>query len=171
MTAWLPVTASVLAITGAASFFATGGGDCAHCSDPAATAPAATATVAAVETLDTADDAVMDAATEQDVYVLKFHADWCGKCKSLNPVYNAMVKEFDEKPVGFVILNVTNKEKREATAKKMKELGLEDIWSKNEGRNGFLMVVDAQTKASVKVLKAGTTNKQASEAISNALDS
>eukprot|EP00752_Nemacystus_decipiens_P015983 g14288.t1 len=168
MTTWLPVTASALALTGLASFFATGGGDCTACTAPSSST---TTTVAAVEAFDAADDAAMDKMAKQDVYVLKFHADWCPKCKSLNPVYEAMVKEFDEKPVGFVILDVTNKETQKQTKEKIKELGLEDIWSKNEGRNGFMMIVDAQSKSSVKVLKAGTTNKQASEAITAALTS
>ena len=166
MTSWLPATATVLALTGVASFFAYGGGDCTSCTAPSSATPAVITPVSVSEA-EVESEPMMQ---EQEVFVLKFHADWCGKCKSLNPIYDAAAKEFAEKPVGFVILDVTNKEKRAESAQKMKELGLEDVWSKHEGRNGFMLVVDAETKASVKKLNAGTTKEQASEAITKALD-
>jgi thiol-disulfide isomerase/thioredoxin len=163
MAAWLPVTASVLAFTGIASVWAAGG-DCTQCTAPAST----TATITTTEAAETPADPVL---AEQEVIVLKFHADWCPKCKSLDPVYDASVKNFADKPVGFVKLDVTNKEKTKASGEKMKALGLEDVWAKNKGKNGFIMLVDADSKKSVKVLKAGTTEKQATKAINNALDS
>ncbi len=165
MAAWLPVTASFLVVTGMTSAWALSGADCSECTAPASSpapvvAPAEVADIEAGPTLE-----------KQDVFVLKFHADWCGKCKSLNPVYDAMVKEFGEQPVAFVKLDVTNKDTQEQTEKKMKGLGLDELWASNKNRNGFIMVVDAETKKSVAVLKRGTTNKQASDAIKSALDS
>ena len=162
MAAWLPVTASVLAFTGIASVFAAGG-DCTQCTAPASTTTAVT-TTESVEAL--ADPAL----AAQEVYVLKFHADWCPKCKSLDPVYDAAAKEFAEKPVGFVKLDVTDKKTTKQAEETMKKLGLSDLWDKNKGRNGFMMIVDAETKKSVKVLKTGTTKKQAIEAINDAID-
>lgn len=165
MAAWLPVTASVLAVTGLASGWASlTGGDCADCTAPAAS-PAAV--IAPVETFEAEAGPVLE---ESEVYVLKFHADWCPRCKSLDPVYNAVSKSFSEKPVGFVKLDVTNDSKKKEAGEKMKELGLEELWKANKGKNGFLMLVDAGTKESVKVLKAGTTEEQATKAINDALE-
>lgn len=166
MAAWLPVTASVLAFTGIVSIWAAGGSDCAQC-----TAPVSPTTTTVPTTTESAEALADPALAAQEVYVLKFHADWCPKCKSLNPVYNAAVKEFGEKPVGFVKLDVTDKKTTEQAEESMEKLGLSDIWDKNKGRNGFIMIVDAESKKSVKVLKTGTTKKQAIEAINDAIDS
>ena len=165
MAAWLPVTASVLALTGLASgWTGLGGGDCSSCTAPASSPSALTAPV---ETFDAENG---PALATQEVYALKFHADWCPKCKSLKPVYDAVVKSFSDKPVGFIKLDVTDETKTKQSGETMKELGLEAIWAKNKGKNGFIMLVDAETKESIKVLKAGTTEEQATEAINDALD-
>ena len=165
MAAWLPVTASVLALTGIATgLTAFGNGDCSSCTLPASTPAAITTSVEATDVEDS------PALAEQEVYVIKFHADWCPKCKSLTPVYDAVAKSFSDKPVSFVKLDVTDKAKTKESGETMKELGLGDVWAKNEGKNGFIMLVDAETKESVKVLKVGTTEKQATEAINQALE-
>ncbi|MEM9346180.1 MAG: thioredoxin domain-containing protein [Planctomycetota bacterium] len=165
MTAWFPVTASLLAVTGISSFWAFGGADCSMCSAPAST-PAAITTTVDIE------EAVADAALEEtDVYVLKFHADWCGRCKAMNPVYDSLVEGFDDEPVGFVKVDVTNKTKAKASEKMLKELGLDKIWADNKGRNGFILLVDAETKKSGKVLKPGTSKEDAAKALNDALKS
>ena len=159
MVAWLPVTASVLAVSALVS-----GGT----APTSVTAPAPAALTVSAETqLAEEGPTLMD----QKVYVLKYHADWCPKCKSLNPVYDAMTKKFKGKPVSFVKLDVTNEETTKRSDAKMKALGLEDIWEKNSGRNGFLMLVDAETKKSVTTLASGTTKEKAADAIESALGS
>ena len=171
MTPWLPITASLAAVAGIASMSL--GGDCATCSAPPAAASAPPAAVApadqpAVERPLVEDGPVM---ADEEVFVLKFHADWCPKCRSLDPVYNAVSKSFSDKPVAFVKLDVTNDTKKKEAGETMKALGLEELWKANQGKNGFLLLVDAETKAAGKKLKAGTTEDQATKAINDALDS
>lgn len=164
MATWLPVSASILAVSGlAVSFGFTG--DCASCQAPASTPAAVTAPVEPVQAIE------RDNADKQEVYVLKFHADWCGHCKKMTPVYNDMVERFESKPVGFAILDVTDKSDHAKAEAKMKELGLENIWKQNKGRNGFILLVDADTKKLIKKLNSSTSKEQAAKALEDALSS
>lgn len=168
MAAWLPVSASILAVSGLAATLGTGS-DCMLCTAPSSTATATTAVAATADPIEEAPQ--NDKMKKHEVYVLKFHADWCPRCKSLDPVYSDVTKKFGDKPVGFVKVDVTNDKTKKASAAALKELGLEDVWSKNKGRNGFILVVDAGTQKEVSKLKAGTTTEQASKAIASALSS
>lgn len=163
MAAWLPVTASILAVSGFAATLSPGS-DCAHCVAPPSASAAAVAPAQAM-----AQAPENDKMNKHEVYVLKFHADWCPKCKSLNPVFDQASKEFSEKPVGFVKIDVTNATTKKKAEETIKALGLEGVWKQNKGRNGFMLVVDAETKKSVKKLGVGTTSEQASKAIKGAL--
>jgi len=76
--------------------------------------------------------------------VVKFHADWCGSCKAIQPTLEEVATELDGQPVLFTTLDFTN----DATVKQAgfmaAELGLSEAVNTNQG-TGFLLVVDAES--------------------------
>ncbi|MEO0631483.1 MAG: thioredoxin domain-containing protein [Planctomycetota bacterium] len=77
--------------------------------------------------------------------VMKFHADWCGRCRAMEaPTTQARAALVDE-PVLFVTLDFTD----QSTARQAEFLasvtGYETVWETYERQTGFSLVVNADT--------------------------
>lgn len=77
--------------------------------------------------------------------VVKFHADWCGSCKTLGPAITDLTNKLDGKPVLFTELNFTNTTTKNQTLLLASALGLEKVVQSNSG-TGFILVIDTKTK-------------------------
>lgn len=83
---------------------------------------------------------------EPDVLALVFTAEWCAACKVLDPKLRAARTSLDEEAVRFVILDQTNADaRREATAS-AREGGFADVYAAHEGKTGFVLLLDADSK-------------------------
>ena len=79
------------------------------------------------------------------LYAVSFHADWCGSCKILEPnVIKARGKaDLDNQNVLFVKLDLTNATKRHQSELMAGALGIGDFFAKNNGKTGFVLLVDS----------------------------
>jgi thiol:disulfide interchange protein len=75
-----------------------------------------------------------------------FYADWCGSCKVLDPKLEAVEGQLGQKPIVFQRFDMTD----EATTYRSKLLanllGLAEVFERNAGKTGFMLLIDPQTK-------------------------
>jgi thiol-disulfide isomerase/thioredoxin len=96
-----------------------------------------------------------DEKHETKLVALVFHSDYCGSCKKLKPEVVALQPKLENKPVEWVSLDFTSDQTRTASREKAAELGMTDIYDKNQA-TGFVLLVDSESKETV----ARLTSKQ-----------
>jgi thiol-disulfide isomerase/thioredoxin len=101
------------------------------------------------------------------VLAVLFYADWCSSCKELEPKLNKVKRDFEGKPILFTRFDLTDEFTNDQAARYAALLGLENYYTENAGKTGYMLLIDSQSK---KVL--GRINKQdSSEAMKAALTS
>ncbi len=81
------------------------------------------------------------------IIAVKFHADWCGSCKAMGPVFEELQDKFDTQPVLYVILDHTQEFDRQQSKYLAASLGLDKIWAKYGNKTGFILLVNGKTQA------------------------
>ena len=106
-----------------------------------------------------------------ELIVLKFHADWCGSCRTMGPIVEDLQNKMDGDPVLFLTLDLTNRSTRMQAEYLVDSLGLSDAWVGHGGgkATGFLLAVDAETHQPVGVFKKNHTMKQMAAALSESI--
>ena len=107
-------------------------------------------------------------AGEPELIAVKFHADWCGSCKKMGPVFEDLQNKFDGQPVLFVVLDRTNVTSTHRSALLASALGVRSSFTANPG-TGFILLIDAKTREVRGRLGTDQTLKQMSAEISAAL--
>ena len=80
-----------------------------------------------------------------EIIAIKFHADWCGYCKAMGPVFDELQAKYDQQPVLFVVFDQTREFNRRQSQYLADALGLEDVWDEHGGKTGFVLLIDAKT--------------------------
>ncbi|MEM7082873.1 MAG: thioredoxin domain-containing protein [Pseudomonadota bacterium] len=88
-----------------------------------------------------------DHAAQPALYSVLFYADWCGSCKVLDPAINKARSQadLDNERVLFLTLDLTDDTRRHQSGLLANALGIGEYYAKNEGRTGFMLLVDART--------------------------
>jgi len=79
--------------------------------------------------------------------VVSFHADWCSSCKALAPkISKARTKaHLDQTDVLFVKLDLTDENTSYQAGMLAESLGLGELFKHNNGKAGYIAVVEAST--------------------------
>jgi len=85
-------------------------------------------------------------ADSPEVLVVKFHADWCAKCKAMGPTYIDLVNKYDESDALFLTFDFTTAFDRTQSEYHAAALGLHDVWRQHGGKTGFVLVIDAESR-------------------------
>jgi len=72
---------------------------------------------------------------------VKFYADWCGTCKQLDPGLNKVISKFEDKPVLFVTMDLTDDFRTNQSKMLANSLGFGKIFKENQG-TGFVLLLD-----------------------------
>jgi hypothetical protein len=123
-----------------------------------------TITLAAITNLATAAQPV-----EPKVVGLMFFADTCASCKVLEPKIQAVKGEFVEQPILFATFDHSNDATKLQAAMLAAGLGVGDIYKAQEKASGFLILVDAKTKAPVGKLTRDMSEDDIRKEINKAL--
>jgi len=116
-------------------------------------------------------------ATEQEtvpdakVIAVKFHADWCGYCKAMGPVFEELQAKHDQEPVLYIEFDQTREFGKRQSAYMADAMGLDEVWAEHGGKTGFVLLIDATTKRVMQRLSHEQNLKQMGAALSDAVRS
>ena len=87
--------------------------------------------------------------------VVDIHADWCSGCKKIKPTLDALKQEYGSEAT-FVVFDVTDKAKTEASEARAKELGLSDVFAENKAKTATVAVINPGTGEVVELFQKNT---------------
>lgn len=79
------------------------------------------------------------------IAAIKFHADYCGACKKLEPKISELKSIFKNQGVVFVRFDFTDDESKKKTKALASTEGLESVLSSNKG-TGYIVLYDLKSK-------------------------
>ena len=113
-------------------------------------------------------DNIASAEKTTKLYALTFHSDYCGACKKLKPNVMELQTRAEGDAVEWVSFDFTSAETKAKSEKLASELGVTDIYKDNQS-TGFVLLVDADTKARVGKLTSRQTSDEIYQTIKNIL--
>lgn len=82
--------------------------------------------------------------SKKDVLLVKYHADWCGSCKTLTPMLKDLNRKLKGKNTTYVELNLTDENTTSNAKATAAKLGLAPLDAKQ--KTGFVAIIDANSK-------------------------
>lgn len=77
---------------------------------------------------------------------LLMYADWCQSCKVLEPKLNKVKKDFEGKGIFFTRLDMTDEFTIYQSSLYASWVGFEEIFKENEGRTGYMLLIDPNSR-------------------------
>ena len=109
-----------------------------------------------------------DSDDHAKILAVKFHADYCGSCKALTPSIKELETKLDGEAVEFVVFDFTSDESKKKSEELAEELGVEDLYKKNQA-TGFVLLVNTESKEQVGKLTRKQSSEEMYETIKNLL--
>lgn len=75
--------------------------------------------------------------------IVKIHADWCGTCAKLTPIFEALERDIGDQAV-IVTLDVTDRTAFASSREQADRLGIRVFFDENRSKTGTVAVLDAR---------------------------
>lgn len=75
--------------------------------------------------------------------IVKIHADWCGTCLKLTPIFEALERDVGDRAL-IVVLDVTDRPMLERAREQAGRLGIRGFFDANQSKTGTVAVLDAR---------------------------
>ncbi len=99
------------------------------------------------------------------LYVVKMHADWCPGCRILGDLRETVAPHVEGLPVRFVTLDLTDRRSTERALVKARVMGLEEVWLRNQGRTGVVLLIEPGQDEVAEMFTARDSAEKIAEAI------
>lgn len=76
------------------------------------------------------------------IVAVQFHADWCKPSRVISPRVDDLRQRYGDEGVLFVEVDLTTGRTRRQAGYLMAALGLEDVWKRQNGRTGELLLIE-----------------------------
>ena len=86
------------------------------------------------------------AATNPDMYVVVFRADWCGPCKILEPPLQQAMRNLRDPGIEYVVIDISNPGISEISSHRAFDRQIVPQYNKWLGVTGFAVMIDGDTK-------------------------
>ncbi|PHS29567.1 MAG: hypothetical protein COA85_00300 [Robiginitomaculum sp.] len=94
-----------------------------------------------------------EVSQEQPVIAAMFYSNWCGACQILEPRLEAIRPAFSGHNVDFVTFDFSYALVRGKAIKDLaEEKGIANIYAKNKGRTGFMLLIDPATETVMDII-------------------
>lgn len=80
------------------------------------------------------------------MYVVMFHADWCGPCKIVEPNLKRALNELRDPSIEHVVIDITHPHTSERSAHIAFDRNIVTQYNQWMGVTGFAAIIDADTK-------------------------
>jgi len=110
-----------------------------------------------------------DTTDKPKILGVLMYADWCGKCKQLDPKLSEVKPQFEDQSILFTQFDMTNDFTTSQSQKLAGLLGLGDLFQQHKGSTGYMVLLDAQTKEVLKTLKHDQSEEQLKKDIASVL--
>lgn len=97
-------------------------------------------------------------------------AVWCGKCREMNPKLDEVRPQFAGEPVLFVKFDMTDEFAVEQSKMLAQRLDLTEIFNANEGKTGYMLLIDPVTKEVLATLTSDLSEEDLHQKISEYLN-
>lgn len=88
---------------------------------------------------------------------VKMDAEWCGKCRVLNPKLNSVMPEFMGEDILFLKFNMTDEFTIHQSAFLAERLNLASLFEEYRGQTGFMVLLNAKTGEQLHTLRSDQT--------------
>lgn len=107
--------------------------------------------------------------TAQDKPILvQIHADWCPACKTLAPIVTSLQQRYQGR-ANFVILDVTDRGKTQASEAKARELGLSSFFAANKSQTATIALINPKNGQVIQTFRKNFDTQAYVKAIDNAI--
>jgi thiol-disulfide isomerase/thioredoxin len=113
-------------------------------------------------------DETASAEKTTKLYALTFDSDYCGACKKMKPNVMELQTKAEGESVEWVKFDFTSKESKTKSKELATELGVVDLYKKNQA-TGFVLLVDADSKEKVGKLTSKQSSDEMYQTIKNIL--
>ncbi len=83
--------------------------------------------------------------SETKIIALRLYADWCGKCRALDPKVNEIKTSFNASEVLFTRFDFTDEFNTAQTKVLANRMNLSQIFDKYAGSTGTMLLIDAKS--------------------------
>ncbi len=88
------------------------------------------------------------------------YADWCASCKILDPKLQVVRPEFDRSDILFLRFDFTDEGTTFQSNMLAQTIGLAELFERNGGRTGYMVLVDRATGEIISIIRAGDSEDE-----------
>lgn len=98
------------------------------------------------------------------------YADWCSKCKELDPKLQEVKPKFKGQNILFTRFDMTNEFTKDQSSLLAGQLGLLDLYKKHEGKTGYMILLDGKTHEVLSTITSDQSPQSIQEQIQSTLN-